>query len=255
VRELRELTRYRQELAGLRTSCRDQVHAVLAKIGVPVTCSACPARPGRRGRGGLRLPQPYAGKITSLRHLAGELTTEITMLPEVTAGLLADDRGYRVIRQLPGIGPVPAAVDGTGDVTRFPPAPQLRSRAGLTPRHRESGIKVVRGHITRQGPPILRRAVIEAVQRVPRDPATGAAKAAITGRRGTQARNIAKVAAARRLLTLISCGLRDGQIRCLSRPCGQQTESQPDDQLPWPAARREAAEVPAPPLPAARACP
>ena len=57
----------------------------------------------------------------------------------------------------------------------------------------------------------------------------GAAKAAIIGRRGKEARNIAKVAAARRLLTLIFYGLRDGQIRCLSQPSGQQTESQPDD--------------------------
>ena len=39
VRELRELTRYRQKLVRLRTSCKDQVHAVLAKLGVPVTCT------------------------------------------------------------------------------------------------------------------------------------------------------------------------------------------------------------------------
>ena len=38
----------------------------------------------------LRLPQPYAGKVTSLRQLAGELTTEITMLMPVEArGLTA----------------------------------------------------------------------------------------------------------------------------------------------------------------------
>ena len=46
----------------------------------------------------------------------------------------------------------------------------------------------------------------------------GAAKQAITGRRGKQARSIAKVAAARRLLTLVFYGMRDGQIRCLARP-------------------------------------
>ena len=52
VRELRELTRYRQKLVGLRTSCKDQVHGVLAKLGIPVTCSdifgaAGSAWPGR----------------------------------------------------------------------------------------------------------------------------------------------------------------------------------------------------------------
>ena len=44
----------------------------------------------------------------------------------------------------------------------------------------------------------------------------GSVKAAIVARRGKEARNIAKVAAARRLLTLVYYGMRDGQIRCLT---------------------------------------
>ena len=39
IRELRELTRYRHKLVKARTSCKDQVHAVLAKLGITVTCS------------------------------------------------------------------------------------------------------------------------------------------------------------------------------------------------------------------------
>lgn len=42
-----------------------------------------------------------AGHVTSLRQLAGELTTGITMLTEVTAGLPAGHRGYRTIQALP----------------------------------------------------------------------------------------------------------------------------------------------------------
>ncbi|MGH3394220.1 MAG: IS110 family transposase, partial [Streptosporangiaceae bacterium] len=94
VRELRELTRYRAKLVSLRTSCKDQVHAVLAKLGVPVTCSDIFGVAGSAWLDGLGLPQPYAGKVTSLRQLAGELTTEITMLSDVLADLLAGDRGY-----------------------------------------------------------------------------------------------------------------------------------------------------------------
>jgi transposase len=154
---------------------------------------------------GLGLPQPYVGKVTSLRHLAGELTAEITMLGEVIADLLAGDRVYRVIQQLPGIGPVLAAVITAeiGDVHRFQNAGQLCSWAGLTPRHRESGTKVARGHVTKQGSRMLRWALIEAIQRVPRDSVIGSVKQAIISRRGKEARNIAKVAAARRLLALV----------------------------------------------------
>lgn len=100
---------------------------------------------------------------------------------------------------------------------RFKNAGQLCSWAGLTPRHRESDIKITRGHVTKQGSRVLRWALIEAIQRVPRDSVTGSVKDAIIARRGKQARNIAKVAAARRLLTLVFYGLRDGQIRCLSQ--------------------------------------
>ena len=176
VRELRELTRYRRKLVHLRTSCKDQVHAVLAKLGVPVTCSDIFGKAGSAWLDGLGLPQPYAGKVTSLRQLTGELTTEITMLSEVIADLLAGDRGYQVIQQLPGIGPVLAAViiAEIGDVTRFSNAGQLCSWAGLTPRHRESDIKVTRGHVTKQGSRLLRWALIEAIQHAPADSAAGA---------------------------------------------------------------------------------
>ncbi|MGH3125127.1 MAG: IS110 family transposase, partial [Streptosporangiaceae bacterium] len=220
VRELREITRYRHKLVRLRTSIKDQVHGVLAKLGVEVTCTDIFGKAGSAWLDALRLPQPYGGKVTSLRHLAGELATEIAMLGEVIADLLAGDRGYQVIQQLPGIGPVLAAViiAEIGDVTRFRNAGQLCSRAGLTPRHRESDVKVNRGHVTRQGSRLLRWALIEAIQRIPKDSVIGGARDAIIARRGKEARNIARVAAARRLLTLVFYGMRDGQIRCLSRP-------------------------------------
>ncbi len=61
-------------------------------------------------------------------------------------------------------------------------------------------------------------ALIEAIQRIPKDCVIGGVKAAIIARRGKEAKNIAKVAAARHLLTLVFYGMRDGQIRCLSQP-------------------------------------
>jgi transposase len=226
VRELREVTRYRRKLVGLRTSCKDQVHAVLAKLGVAVTHSDLFGPGGREWLNGLALPQPYSGKVCSLLHLTGELDAEIGMLTDVTRDLLAGHRGYQVIQQLPGIGPVLAAVivAEIGDVTRFRTAAQLCSWAGLTPRHRESDLKVARGHVTKQGSRTLRWALTEAIQRLPEDSVIGSAKAAIIARRGKEAKNIAKVAAARKLLTLVYYGLRDGQIRALARPAAPAAE-------------------------------
>src|SRR5690242_14490790 len=88
IRELRELTRYRDKLVKLRTSVKAQVHAVLAKLGIPVTCTDIFGTWGNTWLDGLDLPQPYAGKVASLRALAAALATEIAMLEAAIAGLL-----------------------------------------------------------------------------------------------------------------------------------------------------------------------
>jgi transposase len=220
VRDLRELTRYRAKLVGLRTSCKDQVHAVLAKLGVPVTHSDLFGAGGSGWLDDLALPQPYRGKIASLRSLIEACTGEIALLEEVIAELLRGHAGYAAIQALPGIGPVLAAVivAEIGDITRFDRPEKLACWAGLTPRHRESDIKVARGHITKQGSPILRWALIEAVQHQPAGTPIRQVKDRILARRGTGARNIAKVAAARKLAVLVFYGMRDGHIRALHRP-------------------------------------
>ena len=142
---------------------------MLAKLGIPVTCTDIFGTWGNTWLDGLNLPQPYAGKVASLRQLNAELTGEITLLEQVTGDLLAGHQGYAAIRQLPGIGPVLGAVivAEIGDIRRFRRPEQLCSWAGLTPRHRESDTKVSRGHVTKQGSRMLRWAVREAIQRQP----------------------------------------------------------------------------------------
>lgn len=101
-----------------------------------------------------------------------------------------------------------------GDVTRFADARHLCSWAGVTPSHRESDNKVQRGHITKQGNGLVRWAATEAVVRYHGGTPIAPAFMRIAARRGN---TIARVAAARKLLTLVFYGLRDGEIRCLSR--------------------------------------
>jgi transposase len=223
IRELRELTRYRIKVVRLRTSCKDQVHAVLAKLGVEVTCSDIFGVSGSAWVDGLVLPQPYAGKVASLRALAGELTAEITLLEAAIADLLAHHDGYHAVQALPGIGAVLAAVlvAEIGDITRFSCPARLCSWAGLTPRHRESDTKVRRGHITKQGSPLVRWALAGAIQHVPAGHPLRQRKQDILARRGDQARHIAKIAVARQLLTWVFYAMRDGQVRDLAPATGQ----------------------------------
>jgi len=220
VRALREVVRYRHKLVQQRTSCKDQVHAVLAKLGVPVTHSDVFGRGGGLWLDQLVLPAPYAGKVASLRALIGVLDGEIARLGDQAAAMLAADPGYAAVRELDGIGPVLAAVicAEIGDVTRFGKPGQLCSWAGLTPRHYESDTKVIRGHVSKQGSKMLRWALTEAIQHQPASARPQQAREAIVARRGPEARNIAKTAAARVLLTQVFYALRDGHARSAGRP-------------------------------------
>jgi transposase len=153
--------------------------------------------------------------VASLRRLIDAYTFEIDTVGRRVATQLSHHPGYRAVQALDGVGPVLAAVfvAEIGDVTRFGGPAQLCAWAGMTPRHRESDTKVHRGHITKQGNRLVRWAAVEAVQRVHRG-GIGAARARIRERRGA---NIAKVAAGRKLLTLVFYGLRDGHIRSLTQ--------------------------------------
>ena len=196
------------------------MHAVLAKPGVPVSHSDIFGVHGQAWLDGLPLPQPYAGKVASLRQLAGELGAEIALPGKVPGDLLDGHPGYRAIQQLPGIGPVLAAVivAEIGDIRRFPGPGQPGSRAGPTPRHHESDTKVIRGHVTRQGSRMLRWAVTGAIRRQPAGSRPREVKDATIARRGKEAKNIARIAAARELLTLVFYGMRGGRVRRLAAP-------------------------------------
>jgi transposase len=216
VRELREAVRHRAKLVAMRSGLKAQVHAVLAKQGVTVAVSDLFGVGGQQLLDRLQLDAAYAARVDSLRRLIDAFTFEIDVLAQRTAAQLRDHRGYRAIQAIDGVGPVLAAVfvAEIGDVTRFSRPEQLCSWAGMTPRHRESDTKVHRGRITKQGNNLVRWAAVEAVQRVHGGP-LGATRIRLAQRRGA---NIAKVAAARKLLTLVYYGLRDGHIRCLARP-------------------------------------
>ena len=219
TRELRELVRYRAKLVATRSGLKAQIHAVLAKAGVLIAVSDLFGVTGRQRLAKVPLGPAYAQRIRSLLELIDILDSHEARFAALIAERLDTHTGYQAIQQVPGIGATLAAVfvAEIGDVHRFTDPAHLCSWAGLTPTHRESDTVVHRGHITKQGSKAVRWAAIEAVQRHPTTPKISADKHRIEARRG---KNIAKVAAARKLLTLVYYGLRDGHIRALARRAG-----------------------------------
>jgi transposase len=129
TRELRELVRHRAKLVALRSGCKCEVHAVLAKCGVQVLMSDLFAPTGIGLLERLDAPAPYLARVGSLRRLIDDLDVEIDLFARLVAGRLVTDPGYRAVQTIPGIGPVLAAVfvAEIGDVHRFPGPAQLAS--------------------------------------------------------------------------------------------------------------------------------
>lgn len=156
-------------------------------------------------------------RLDSRRRLMMMLDNEIDALDVELDKRLKTDTGYRNLLKVKGIGPVLAAVFVVeiGDITRFGTADQLACWAGITPRHYVSDRTVRRGHVSKEGCALVRWAAVEAIQRA-REPVVAKVKDDIVARRGQEARNIAKVAAGRKMLEVVFYVLRDGQARCLT---------------------------------------
>ena len=219
TRELRELVRYRFSLVRHRTSAKAQIHGVMAKNGILPVVGDLWGPSGTAQLDGLDLPMAYTIRIESLRDLLELYDREITMLDGYVHRELKDDPGYRALLKLPGVGKVLAAifVAEIGDITRFNSPKQLCSWAGLTPKHREStrrstgGPSPSRAHPWCAGRPSRR----SGNYRAKGNEKLRADYHRIAERRG---RSKARVAVARKLLTLVFYGLRDGEVRCLAAP-------------------------------------
>jgi transposase len=215
TRELREMVRFRLKMSNLRTGLKAQVHAVMAKNGVLPCRNDMWGPSGNAQLDSLELPAAYCNRIAVLRDLVEVYEREIGFLDRDIHLTLRGDAGYNAIQAIYGVGPVFAAVfvAEIGDVRRFDSPKALCSWAGLTPKHRESDTHVHRGSITKQGSRIVRWAAIEAVARYHGGATFQHRFEEIAERRGTTKAN---VAIARRVLTLVFYGLRDGEIRCLA---------------------------------------
>jgi transposase len=216
TRELRELVRYRAKLVGLRSGLKAQVHAVMAKEGVLPAQGRMFGPAGNAQLDAVAMADNYRTRVESLRDLIGLYDRHVTMLEGQIHQQLRHHRGYQAIQAIDGVGRTIAAVlvAEIGHVGRFRSAEALCSWAGLTPKHRQSDTKTTRGSITKQGSRLVRWALIEAVSRYHGGPRLAGGFRRIAERRGT---NKARVAVARKVLTLVYYGLRDGEIRCIAQ--------------------------------------
>jgi transposase len=153
VRQLRALLRHRAGLVRLATQQRNRIHAVAAGHGYDRSASYWTG-PGRGWLAELDLPAASRETVTDCLAVIDHPAPVIGRIDgELHARAKADPR-VKALRTLPGAGEFTALVmlAEIGDITRFPTARKLASRAGLTPTVRGSDRTVRHGHIPRAGP-------------------------------------------------------------------------------------------------------
>ena len=218
LRDLRDLLRQRVVLTQMRTALKNRVHALIARQGIQRAHADLFGAGGRRFLDELELrPDPRA-RLETLLRLIADFDREIDALAREIDRRAKHDPRVDVLRQIYGVGRYLGMliVAEIGEIERFPSARHLCAWAGLTPTVRSSDARARLGHISHQGSAALRWALVEAAQKA----CQGGGPLRqdferIAKRRG---RKIAKVAVARKLLTLCYYGLRDGEIRCLKPP-------------------------------------
>jgi transposase len=221
ARQYRGLVAYRDKLIGRRTALQNHIRALCQSQGLALP-------PGHRawtaaGRAAIAAwarPLADCGPSELWR---GELALELLALEAITTQLAAvdakleeraaADERVRLLRTIPGVGRCTAevVVAALDDAGRFATARQVSAYAGLVPRQFQSGAMDRKGRITRRGPGLLRKALVEAVWLMLRYNPWATRLVARISRGQRTRRKQATVAVARKLLVRCWAMLRDGR--------------------------------------------
>lgn len=220
TRQRRMLIAFRQELVGRRVACQNRIRALFAGVGrtVPRGHRAWTAT-GLAGIEQHARPLSQCDPAELWRGMLQLVVAEYRALEERIAQteaaldtLAAADPRTALIETIPGVGPrtAEAIAAHLGDPKRFASAKQVGAYAGLVPRQYQSGVTDRKGRITRRGPRVLRKLLVECAWCLLRyNPWARAVYARLTAG-GTTRKKPAIVALARKLLVRCWAMLRDG---------------------------------------------
>lgn len=203
TRELRELTRHRDDIVKQATRCKNRVHRVLERNWV-----AHPDVTDLFGKKG-RLFLANVVLSNAQRIVLDALLQELDILQALQARMDAhiaqwvqDDADVDLLLGIDGLSVIGAATLRAefDDVKRFRNRTAIRSNFGVAPSVRDSADTQRRGHITKQGPGLVRKILVQGALHFARhNPRADAKLHALQHRRG---KGIARVAAGADLLSV-----------------------------------------------------
>jgi len=206
-RDLRQLLRHRHKMVCLRTSLRNQLHALAMGQGVYRKRKLWTAG-GRTELDGLGLDPWASRRRRELLAILDQLDPSLAELDRAVDKEAEQRPAARCLMEQPGVGPVTALmfVLTIGPVERLRTSKQVVSYLGLNPRESSSGGRQRLGSISKQGNSMARFLLVEAAQTASRyDEELRRDYQRLKFRRGTA---VAKVAIARKLAVRLYWKLR-----------------------------------------------
>ena len=166
TRQLKELLRHRSKLVRDCVRMKNRIHAIMAKNNLTAPASDLF---GQKGLGFLEqasLPAYHRQQVETYLGFYQTIKTQVVSLTAVVHQQAKDSAAAKLLMTIPGVGPITAMtiIAEIEDVGRFPSYRHLASYAGLVPALDASADKQRLGHITKQGSPALRTALVEAAQ-------------------------------------------------------------------------------------------
>lgn len=197
-RDRRQLLIHRHKLVEIRTRVKNGLQHLALNQGMQRKARLW-SKAGQQMLRELPLAPWAACRRADLLGLLENLNQQIAPLDAAVAEAAAQDANARRLMTQPGVGPITALafVLTIGDVARFARSKQVASYLGLIPREHSSAGRQKLGSISKQGNRMLRSLLVEAAHQAVRlDPEF---RKEYLHRCHSKAKNVAKVAAARKL--------------------------------------------------------
>jgi transposase len=163
--DLRQLLWHRQKLVWMRTSVKNQLHALAMSQGVCRKAKLWTEK-GRTELEQLALDPWASRRRTELLHLLDHLTASVNELNQAVEEAGQHREDVRLLMTHPGVGRIVALAFALmiGTVERFPSSKQLVSYLGLNPSEHSRGGRQRLGAISKQGNRLMRSLLVEAAQ-------------------------------------------------------------------------------------------
>lgn len=215
-RGAQRVLRHRAFYVGTRTRVKNKIRVLLAQQRIEIQEKAGPMKSlfSRKGLEALsRLSLPFSDKalLESLVVFYKHLEERIKGSDGLVEQLYTELEEARLVRTIPGFGAFLSVLTATeiADINRFESERNLHSYAGVIPSTYSSGERSYHGRIIKGGNTWLRWAAVEAV--LPATKKDFDIYCFYNKRARRKGANVARVATARKLLTLVYRVLKDGR--------------------------------------------